>query len=281
MSWLFVVVLSLVLLSSIGALRVNTQDNFIAEGTITEEMPDTTTINGETVYNISNAGNLKYLSNHSELWDQNFQQTDNIIYTESTWNPIGNATTPFTGSYSGHYWTITFTQEINVVDVEYFGLFGRAEFGYAPVFTDVGQGCWGVGVNWQGGLNVNNSNISGYSYVGGLVGVYSEDEINISCCYTEGNIKVSKVDAVGGLVGMLERGTISNCYNKSNITGANSGGITGAGFSSGLVQNCYSVGTIICQMFGETSSGITGTYMDVPTIENCFYDVNSVKYDKK
>ena len=282
MSWLFVVVLSLVLLSSIGALRVNTQDNFIAEGTITEEIPESTTIDGKTVYNISTAGNLKYLSNHSELWGEHFQQTDNIIYTESTWNPIGNATTPFTGSYAGHYFTITFTQEINVVDVKYFGLFGCAEFGYVPVFIDVGQGCWGVGVNWQGGLNVKNSNF-GDGCVGGLVGFLSINGTyteKISFCYTEGKLTIDGAYGVGGLVGVAIGNTISNCYTKMNfVCGTRSidylGGICGY-CEDIIVENCYNMGSF--KNFNEQliiPGGIVCYNPLSAIIEKCFYNKNA------
>ena len=184
------------------------------------------------------------------MWGEHFQQTDNIIYTESTWNPIGNATTSFDGTYYGSNWTITFTQQINVTNTQCFGLFGcvslwmdcpiREGYGDTP---SIGR----LGVNWQGGLNVDNRSFSGESYVGGLIGQSVSGKV-VRFCYTEGTITTNNVDYIGGIIGNnVANFCIYDCYSKTiiNLYGGWEfcAGIAG-GMGDGIINKCYFVGNI-------------------------------------
>ena len=92
----------------------------------------------------------------------------------------------------------------------------------------------------------------------------------ITNCYNTG--QVSGTESLGGICG-IAMGTIVNCYNTGNIQGEkdNNGGICGL-ISASTVKNCYNTG----QVSGSANTGgVLGGATDEEgsnTISNCYYD---------
>ena len=306
LSWLFMLVIGVVVLcftnENNNKILLN-NNNLIAEGLNT--FADVATRQGDgsadSPYQISTMADLEFLSNeeNSGYWGKCFIQTQNIPYSSSSWNPIGNSTTQFTGNYDGAGYTIKLSSNLSssssIDSSLYAGLFGCTS----------GATIKNLGVEWQldeidcdsfGGVvgNASKSNIINcYSkgavnnvfkhsyndvYTGGIVG-YS-DNSSIENCYNESEIisKHSFYDNrayAGGIVGYAENSSsITNCYNKNKIsafTGERTryaGGITGEG---GNISKCYNLGTIIAGNNSSTDDLRGGISAEGAVITDCFY----------
>jgi len=161
----------------------------------------------------------------------------------TTWNfngttydgfaPIGNISTPFTGSFNGNAYAIDGLY-INRPATDYVGLFGYTNL---STIKDV---------------SLTNVNISGYSYVGSLVGWHQGTLTN---SHNATGTVTGMMDAaslsgnhVGGLVGMN--------YNGSTITGSSAGStVQGDNYVGGLVGTSQS-STI---SNSSASGAVTGT----------------------
>ena len=79
-------------------------------------------------------------------------------------------------------------------------------------------------------------------YIGGILGADQGESMNISDCYSTGDIKGNY--CVGGITGSINAGSITNCYSIGNITGGSKiGGIAGVNRTS-EISNCYSTGNV-------------------------------------
>ena len=135
------------------------------------------------------------------------------------WNPIGNYSNRFTGTFDGlgHVISDLF---IDRETTNYVGLFGLTN----ATLRNVG---------------LAGGSITGRSYVGGLVGY--QDSGTISQSYATG--EVSGLSDVGGLVG-YQRGGISQSYATGAVTGAYYvGGLVGAQ-GSGSISQSYATGAV-------------------------------------
>jgi hypothetical protein len=81
--------------------------------------------------------------------------TDDIDLNNKPWTPIGRKDAPFKGTFEGN-WKII--KNINVVDTDYVGLFGYIEGRDYKTLYEISN------------LFVENVNITGQNYVGGIVG---------------------------------------------------------------------------------------------------------------
>ena len=160
------------------------------------------------------------------------------------WTAIGNNssnnnTTQFTGSFDGNSKTIT-NLTINKPSADYQGLFGY------------------IGVNGAvKNLMLNNSNVRGKNYAGGVAG-YNYG--TVEKCYVTGNI--SGDDYAGGVAGG-NRGTVEHCCATGDVSGKTYiGGV--AGQNSGTVEYCYATGNIK----GNDSGGVVGS--NNSTVKNCY-----------
>jgi hypothetical protein len=104
-------------------------------------------------------------------------------------------------------------------------------------------------------------------YIGGLVGLLEEG--SVSGCYIEGG-SVSGYGSVGGLVGENRVGHITSCYSTCGVSGVTEvGGLVGLN-EYGDIQGCYSTGNVI----GEYSvAGLVGRD-HYGTISNCYVESN-------
>ena len=183
------------------------------------------------------------------------------------WLPIGDNSTPFSGSFDGGGFTISGLW-IDRNSTDYVGLFGCTS---SATIKDLGI--------------VINGAIIGQTYVGGLAGTQSygvQGNTTFINCFTEGNVTATG-SVAGGLVGMAiafgGNCSISNCYTTGGvITSSNGmvGGLVGSQIAENsgniLIENCYSTNDII-ELNNFAAGGLVGlqaTNNGTAKIINCY-----------
>jgi hypothetical protein len=167
------------------------------------------------------------------------------------WQPIGFVSPGndgFTGTLDGQGYEIS-DLFINRPDENYIGLFGELSVG--GIVQNIGVTSITItGYNYVGGLvgyssgTVSNSystgSVTGNAFVGGLLG-YSFDTVSES--YS--TVSVNGGDTLGGLVGR-NKGTVSDSYSTGSVTSVTSNNLVGGvvGWNSGNVGYCYSTGDV-------------------------------------
>ncbi|MCL1978961.1 MAG: hypothetical protein FWG60_02240, partial [Methanomassiliicoccaceae archaeon] len=129
-------------------------------------------------------------------------------------------------------------------------------------------------------VGMEYSFIEADDYVGGIVGHL--DYGNVTNCYNTGRITSIERDC-GGVVGLLANGNVTNCYNTGTINtirGAFIGGVVGASDATvmSLIVNCYNTGSVTSAT--SWAGGIAGTINDHTRVINCYNtgDVTSDNY---
>jgi hypothetical protein len=181
----------------------------------------------------------------------------------SNWTPIGStsAGATFSGSFDGGGHTIS-GLTINTT-ASYQGMFATVgggtvrNLGLVDVNISGGNYAGGIAGHASAGAatttTISNSyvigNVSGTSYVGGMVGYTIRT--TISNTFFIGSLSsrrqpTSATVGVGGIVGRATQFTvITNCYAIADITGSSAGGIVGDLFySNSIVRNCYAAGSV-------------------------------------
>ncbi len=170
------------------------------------------------------------------------------------WLPIGNNINPFKGIFDGEGYKIN-DLFINRPITDYIGLFGYIDTGSS--ITDIG---------------LENIDINGQNYTGGIVGYNNNGEITKS--YVLGSVE--GVDYVGGFVGAIYSAT-ANIENSFSIVNVNGNSFVGgfAGYNEGVIDSSYSAGAVIGAI---STGGFVGTdncppgYPPCDNISNSFYD---------
>ncbi len=114
-------------------------------------------------------------------------------------------------------------------------------------------------------VGVINSYLHGTSEnVGGVVGyVYNG---TVSNCYNTGTVSSELYS--GGVVGNAREATITNCYNSGTINGGGYvGGVVGTAGSC-TIRNCYNTGAV--SGTGERTGGVVGSNDGSSTMRNCY-----------
>jgi filamentous hemagglutinin family protein len=159
----------------------------------------------------------------------------------------------FTGTFDGLGHTIS-GLFINR-QTDYIGLFGNTSGSIFPPYLPFAIR----------NVGLVNGNITGNSYVGGLVGnIYSG---TISNSYSGGTVTATG-DYGGGLVGYNYNGFISNSYSGGTVAGTtNVGGLVGLNYyTGGAISNSYSTGTVTASvgygggLVGDNSGDISNSY---------------------
>ncbi len=172
---------------------------------------------------------------------------DTLANSGTGWMPIGNGTTKFTGTFDGLGHTID-GLTINRPSTDWQGLFG---------YTD------GATIR---NIGLTNIDLTGQSFVGGLVG-WNESSA-ISSSYASGAVTGTQ-NVVGGLVGANFGSTISNSYASGAVEGGNYavGGLVGANYgSSSTISNSYASGAVeginyVGGLVGENANAnVTNSY---------------------
>ncbi|WP_279385509.1 GLUG motif-containing protein, partial [Clostridium minihomine] len=180
------------------------------------------------------------------------------------WTPIGNTSKPFTGTFDGDGYTIsnlTIGTESSPSALSYLGLFGytgtatikNVGLKNASIYS-TGDNIGGLVGRCNGNATITNTyitgNVSGCSYVGGLIGCVSGSNSVISNSYATAEVSGSS-NCVGGLVGQngyynsnsdyVYGATVINCYANGSVAGSSYiGGLIGQ--SNGTITNSYAVG---------------------------------------
>lgn len=253
-------------------------------------------------YNISSAEDLAQLvSNINDGYDTAnfFQLAVDINLNNENWRAIGTVDNPFQGSFNANGHTIE-GLNISTGTGSYYGLFGYIENATVKNVRLSGTIDVGAGrdVGAIAGRCVNSEitdctftgNVSGGSYVGGIVGtVTGAQSVVNGCSVTNGSMVVANSMAVGGIVGMLNANT--KLFNSSNYAGVqltaetstgdtssasglvgyvndavvancyNSGNVQSTFYANGLilgktavVQNCYNIGSVMAAADGRAGS---------------------------
>ncbi len=180
-----------------------------------------------------------------EKIDASASNPNSLEYDAQTtaWTPIGNSSSPFTGTFDGNGCTIK-------------GLTIKSTGDYIGLFGYVGKDGIVQNVYLEGG------SIKGNNYVGGVVGFNGG---KVSNCYNAGDVE-GRGNFVGGVAG-VNGGTVSNCYNAGDVEGLDSsvGGVVG--FNGGKVSNCYNAGDV--EGRGNFVGGVAGNNSN-GRISNCY-----------
>ncbi len=129
----------------------------------------------------------------------------------------------------------------------------------------------------------NNGSVTGLANVGGIVGLYNGNrEYSISECFNQGNIngngRTIKAVGIGGILGSTGEGykvPIDNCYNTGNIRATKAtqylGGIAGVIYK-GTILNCYNAGNVTGDdgSYAAMLVGFLGKEEDT-SYANCLY----------
>ena len=109
--------------------------------------------------------------------------------------------------------------------------------------------------------------VTGRSHVGGFVGNLTGG--NVSDCYAAGAVKAD--ESVGGFGGSLTGGNVSNCYTVGTVEGNSIVGGFGGSISNVKVTSCFAAGAIFGKNWigGFVGSSYTATY------ENCYFDTQT------
>ena len=197
---------------------------------------------------------------------------------EVSWEPIGNTTNKYMGTFDGNNKTIT-NLYINA-NQEYSGLFGYTfistiknltfvnanvtntnsftgilvGYGYGGTYQNImtSTSCEVNGGDVTGGIAgklagnayncVNYATVQGKEQVGGLFSSY-DSSTSITACANYGKVTASS-QWVGGLVGYFNSGTIQDCANYGDVKGTNRVGGMAGFVSSGKIQNVFSYGNV-------------------------------------
>ena len=197
---------------------------------------------------------------------------------EVSWEPIGNTTNRYMGTFDGNNKTIT-NLYINA-NQEYSGLFGYTfistiknltfvnanvtntnsftgilvGYGYGGTYYNImtstscevngGDGTGGIAGKLAGNAYncVNYATVQGKEQVGGLFSSY-DSSTSITACANYGKVTASSL-WVGGLVGYFNSGTIQDCANYGDVKGTNHVGGMAGFVSSGKIQNVFSYGNV-------------------------------------
>ena len=239
-------------------------------------------------YSISTAEELAQLAtmiNTGRIIGGEFVLANNIdlssYSTDEGWTPIGISGKEFRGSFDGNGYVVS-NIYINRPDENCQGLFGIV---YGKIKNLGVENVNITGCDYVGGLasrsnngNITNcyvlGNVIGSNYVGKLAGCNSGSEGKITNCYSLGN--ATGYEAVGGLIGFLKNGLISNSYALGNITGNNCvGGLVGV--DRGKITNSYASGNatgsdLVGGLAGDPSNNITNSYYNQETASQNDYE---------
>ena len=197
---------------------------------------------------------------------------------EVSWEPIGNTTNKYMGTFDGNNKTIT-NLYINA-NQEYSGLFGYTfistiknltfvnanvtntnsftgilvGYGYGGTYQNImtstscevngGDGTGGIAGKLAGNAYncVNYATVQGKEQVGGLFSSY-DSSTSITACANYGKVTASS-QWVGGLVGYFNSGTIQDCANYGDVKGTERvAGMAGYVYE-GKIQNVFSYGNV-------------------------------------
>lgn len=180
------------------------------------------------------------------------------------WEPLGNSSTPFTGTFNGNGKKIE-GMVIQRSNVQRMGLFGQTD---GATIQNLGLINPTVEITGSGsGLGSN---------VGSLVGL-ADDGTSISNCYADGGSVKAEGAGIGGLIGQLSNSSLINSFAIVAVDGPQdqySAGLVGVNTSSSIT-NCYAAGSVVLNQVSTTDYSKGLTQNNGGTITNSFYDATT------
>ena len=197
-------------------------------------------------------------------WNTNCTLEKDVTLTDN-WEPIGNGTAPYTGTFNGGGFSIQ-NLTVTAADTEYQGLFGaigadgqvlnlNVENAFITVTDDSAQHV-GIVAGYNKG-QIQDCTVSGKveapQYVGGIVGTNYQG--TVSNCVSSATVIGGGI-RTGGIVGSNDGGTIQSCSFSGSVEGDSQvGGI--AGYNSKTITESKATGSVSAT--GETTGGIVGS----------------------
>ena len=222
----------------------------------------------------------------------NANVTENLLFnidvyddtmSKAEWTPIGTSSDPYTGTFNGNGYNIAglYTSAENAGNnVGLFGYVSGGSITGAVVVGGLVQGCENVGgiAGYMLGGSITNclcsSEVRGDRAVGGIAGNINAPA-SISLCGMTGVLTGTNVcndetnlQGLGGIVGYVNRATVTKCFSSAKINAPLSrwaGGVVGNN-SIGTVTACYSTSTVTGNIF---AGGIAG-YNNNGTVQRCY-----------
>lgn len=204
-----------------------------------------------------------------------FKQQGNIDLSTS-WTPIGNLATKFTGTYNGDGYTITGLSINSTLDTDYVGLFGyttgatlqginlrSVDISTTAVTNYVGA-IVGYAVNTDIVDSSVDGTIEGSFDVGGVVGKALNGSF-ISSCTTAGSVgSTDSGSSIGGVAGSIEKSEMLNISSaahvrNNSVDGMELGGVVGVSFNSSIT-NASATGSVTG---GQFSGGLIGAFRTI------------------
>jgi len=276
-----------------------TATNAYGEDTATQT--DLITVYEPGPYYVRTYADLCKVGTGADGWtlDADYIQTADIQCPEGaeqvSFQPIGNLSAPFSGTYDGGGYTIRdlyiYAPEDGLV-----GLFGDVEDGTGISFTNItlenisitADGGIGGLIGWLAGetadpIIITNCNISGniecnpgsgatcYE-IGGLAG--SMWDATVTNCHADVSISGHLLSNVGGLIGEVGDCTVTACSASGNIQLADEfgGGLIGHGYYGLILNDCHATGDVIGNQesleLNGAIGGLVGYFAD-GSITNC------------
>ena len=203
---------------------------------------------------IANVADWHTLISRPVDWDNHFILTADLDFGGASLTPVAPDTSTNNG-FQGTAFTGVFDGNSHILRNATIDMTGTVGKDYVGLFGYVGSG--GQILN----LGVEEVDVIGYNYVGGLVG-YNYGMIN--SCYATGSVNGD--DYIGGLVGRdSSTTTIKYCYAIGAVTGSGNcvGGLVGTG--SGTIISCYAMGSVsgddyVGGLVGYNGGTITSSY---------------------
>ena len=187
----------------------------------------------------------------SSVWTASYAvgaDLDLAPYAPATSMPfpgIGNAVTPFTGTFDGQHFTISNVQ-INAPTQDDTGFFGVIASSTSLIQN----------------VNLANITIAGRDNTGGLVGL--DDRANLIDCTAAGT--VTGRGYVGGLAGFLDQGAlVSSSATNVTVNGTDSymGGLVGYLGGGGEIFTSYALGPVNGHAYVGGLAGNTGFFAEI------------------
>lgn len=242
-------------------------------------------------YQIATAEQLERIKNH--LGDH-FILIENIDLGDylagagcnggAGWQPIGNAESPFSGSFDGNGMMIS-NLKIERSNENNVGLFGVNESFIANVsLIEVevkGRNCVGALVGHNRGGTVARCSATGAvngdeNNVGGLIGKNSNGGM-VSECYSVASVAGAGSGAHGGLVGKNDGSRVERSFAVGNVEGNwGVGGLVGETGNGAEIIGCYATGAVDG---GNCIGGLAGSSQGDETKITCCYAVGLVTGD--
>jgi len=193
--------------------------------------------------------------------DANYKQINNINAIETkNWNeglgfiPIGSDTNPFTGLYNGNGYKIKYLHINKEEYSEYEDYIGFISYNSGTIKN----------------LGLENVQISGTSYIGGICG-YNDGGL-IERVYVSGKINGLE-DYIGGICGYTTNNEIINAINNAEISGGNYvGGLIGYNENT-IIEKSLSTGLIFGD--GQEIGGLIGYSVGELDIIKSYWDIET------